>query len=89
MKVCCAGCAKKLKSLKGDKKVAAVFAKLDKGFTVQTKWPVSGKAIDPIYEATYQKQKIWFCCPKCHKAFLANPKKYIAKLPQLKTAKKK
>ena len=89
VKVCCAGCAKKLKLLKGDKKVAAVFAKLDKGFTVQTKCPVSGKAIDPIYEATYQKQKIWFCCPKCHKAFLANPKKYIAKLPQLKTAKKK
>ena len=88
VKVCCPGCAKKLAALKGDKKVAAVFASLDKGFTLQSKCAVSGKPIDAAHVITFQKQKVWFCCPKCKKAFLANPKKFLAKLPQLKTKKK-
>tara|TARA_B100000029_G_scaffold509775_1_gene599701 strand:- start:1761 stop:2405 length:645 start_codon:yes stop_codon:yes gene_type:complete len=88
VKVCCPGCANKLAALKGDKKVAAVFAKIDKGFTLQSKCPVSGKPIDTKHVTTFQKKKAWFCCPKCKKAFIANPKKYLAKLPQLKTAKK-
>ena len=89
VKVCCPGCARKLAGLKGDKKVAAVFASLGKGFSLQTTCPVSGKPIDPIYVVTFRKQKVWFCCPKCNKAFLANPEKYVARLPQLKTRKKK
>jgi len=88
VKVCCKGCATKLAGFKGDKKVAAVFASLEKGFSLQTTCPVSGKPIDPIYVTIFRKQKAWFCCPKCNKAFLANPAKYIARLPQLKTKKK-
>lgn len=88
VKVCCPGCAKKLAALKGDKKVAAVFASLGKGFTLQSKCAVSGKPIDAAHVVTFRKQKVWFCCPKCKKAFLANPKKYLAKLPQLKAKKK-
>ena len=86
--VCCPGCAKKLAALKGDKKVAAGFASLGKGFTLQSKCAVSGKPINTDHVITFQKQKVWFCCPKCKKAFLANPKKFLAKLPQLKTKKK-
>ena len=88
VKGCCPGCAKKLAALKGDKKVAAVFASLGKGFTLQAKCAVSGKPINTDHVITFQKQKVWFCCPKCKKAFLANPKKFLAKLPQLKTKKK-
>ncbi len=89
LKVCCPGCEQKLKSLKGDKRLAAVFGSLKKGFTLQSKCPVSGKPIDPTRFVTYQKQKVWFCCPKCRKAFLANPKKYLAKLPRPRATKKK
>ena len=89
LKVCCPGCAKKLKTLKGDKKIDAVFASLTKGFTLQSKCPVSGKPIDAAQVVTYQKQKVYFCCPKCKKPFTASPKKYLAKLPQLRVKKKK
>ena len=89
LKVCCQGCAKKLATLKGDKKVAAVFGSLDKGFTLQTKCPVSGKPIDRDQMVMFQKQKVWFCCGKCRVAFMANPKKFLAKLPLLKQQQKK
>ena len=37
----------------------------------------------------FQKQKVWFCCGKCRVAFMANPKKFLAKLPLLKQQQKK
>ena len=89
LKVCCPGCQQKLKALKGDKKLAAVFASLKKGFTLQSRCPVSGKPIDPARSLTYQKRKVWFCCPKCPRTFLADPKKYLARLPRSKTVNKK
>ena len=88
LKLCCPGCQAKLGKLKGDKKIDAVFKNIARGFTLQSKCAVSGKPIDAAHVVTFRKQKVWFCCPKCKKAFLANPKKYLAKLPQLKAKKK-
>jgi YHS domain-containing protein len=59
-------------------------AAFKKGFTSQTKCPVSGKDIDPEHFVEYQKEKVYFCCPNCPGAFEKDPAKFVAKLPQLK-----
>jgi len=87
--LCCPGCQAKLNKLKGDKRIDAVFGKITRGFTFQVKCPVSGKPIKPRHVVKYKKQAVFFCCPKCPKAFEANPKKFVSKLPQLRKKKKK
>ena len=91
LKLCCPGCQGKLDKLKGDKKIDAVFKDIARGFSLQTKCPVTGKPIKADHVVKYKQQKVYFCCPKCPKVFTGNPKKFLAKLPHLKKspAKKK
>lgn len=77
---CCKEC--KGKTEKADDKVALVFGDIEKGFTLQTECPISGKAIDVTKTAEYEGKKVYFCCDKCPAAFKADPKKYLDKLPQ-------
>jgi uncharacterized membrane protein/YHS domain-containing protein len=37
---------------------------------------------DPAIFAEYQGKKVFFCCHKCQRKFLADPGKYVANLPQ-------
>ena len=48
----------------------------------QTLCPVMGNPIDKEIFIEYQGRKIYFCCPGCDDMFLANPEKYLDKLPQ-------
>jgi len=80
---CCKNCQKKTLAVKGDERLKMVFAKFDKGFTLQTKCPVSGKAIDASKVTEYKGKKVYFCCPNCSKAFTKNPEKFTSKIPQL------
>ena len=48
----------------------------------QTKCPVMGGPIDKQYYVEYKGKKVYFCCGGCDTTFLADPEKYLAKLPQ-------
>jgi YHS domain-containing protein len=48
----------------------------------QTTCPVMGGAIDKAIFVEYKGKKVYFCCKGCPETFLANPEKYLAKLPQ-------
>jgi YHS domain-containing protein len=51
--------------------------------TEQTTCPVmEGNKINKKYFVEYKGKKVYFCCPGCDERFMANPEKYIAKLPQ-------
>ncbi len=82
---CCEKC--KAKADGSSDAVAMIFGTLDKGFTLQTACPVSGKKIDPSKSVEYKGKKVYFCCGKCPDAFNQDPAKYTAKLPQLTESK--
>ena len=51
--------------------------------TEQTTCPVmEGNKINEKYFVEYMGKKVYFCCAGCDEKFLADPEKYIAKLPQ-------
>lgn len=50
----------------------------------QTLCPVMGTPINKDIFVEYQGKKVYFCCPGCDKEFLADPEKYLPKLPQFK-----
>lgn len=77
---CCNHCQEKVAKADADGKRKLVFANLEKGFTLQTKCPVSGKPIRASVSVDYKGKKVYFCCPGCPKAFSKNPEKYAAKL---------
>ncbi|HEX5472918.1 MAG TPA: YHS domain-containing protein [Lacipirellulaceae bacterium] len=81
---CCKNCAAKYAKADDAQKLKLMFspAAFKKGFTHQTKCPVSGKPIDPEHFVEYKGKKVYFCCPHCPEAFKANPEKYLSKLPQ-------
>jgi YHS domain-containing protein len=79
---CCKNCLAKFEAADDDGRLKLVFANLEKGFTRQTKCPVSGKPINPEATVEYEGKKVYFCCPGCPPAFEANPDKFLAKLPQ-------
>jgi len=86
---CCEKCLAKYKeATDDDAKLKMLFssAAMKRGFTHQTKCPVSGKPIDPQYSAEYKGEKVYFCCPNCPAAFEKDPEKYADKIPQLKSA---
>lgn len=83
---CCKNCLAKYEKASDDEKLKIVFANLDKGFTNQTMCPVSGKPINPEAMVEHDGKKVYFCCPGCPDAFKADPKKYMAKLPQFAKA---
>jgi len=88
---CCEKCLAKFKEASDEEKLKLVFSPkaMQKGFTKQTKCPVSGKDINPEATVEYKGEKVYFCCPNCPKAFEADPEKFAAKLPQLAKSKKK
>lgn len=79
---CCENCLKKYNDADEEGKFKVVFANLDKGFTNQTKCPISGKPINPTASVEYEGEKVYFCCPNCPAAFEKDPKKFMDKLPQ-------
>jgi YHS domain-containing protein len=79
---CCENCLAKFTAASDDKKLEIMFADLEKGFTRQTKCPVSGKPIVAEHTVEYEGKNVYFCCPNCPAAFEANPAKFVAKLPQ-------
>ncbi len=85
---CCKNCEAKYAKADDAGKLKLMFggANFNKGFTHQTKCPVSGKPIDPEHFVEYQGKKVYFCCPHCPAAFQADPEKYLAKLPQFAKA---
>ncbi len=85
---CCPNCKAKVEKA-GDKEVDLVFANFDKGFTLQTDCPVSGKPIVADKMVEYKGQKVYFCCPGCPPAFEKSPEKFAAKVPQLVEQEKK
>jgi YHS domain-containing protein len=84
---CCKNCLAKYNKADDDEKLKIMFANLEKGFTNQTKCPVSGKPINPEASLEYEGKQVYFCCPNCPKAFEANPAKFVEKLPQFAKAK--
>ncbi len=79
---CCENCLAKYTAASDDEKLEIMFADLEKGFTRQTKCPVSGKPINAEHTVEYEGKNVYFCCPNCPGAFEANPAKFMAKLPQ-------
>ncbi len=55
--------------------------------TGQTLCPVMGGPINKEIFIEYKGKKVYFCCGGCDKLFLADPDKYIDKLPQFKQNK--
>lgn len=84
---CCENCTAKAKKMDEDELKEVVFADLKKGFSLQTKCPVSGKAISTKHSIEHKKQKVYFCCPKCPKPFKDAPDKFLKKLPQFEKKK--
>lgn len=59
---------------------AAVAAAIE-----QTTCPImDGNPIDKTLFVEYKGKKVYFCCKGCEEKFLADPEKYVAKLPQFK-----
>jgi YHS domain-containing protein len=79
---CCKGCLAKYDGADDDGKLKIVFANLEKGFTRQTKCPLSGEPINAEFVVEHEGKKVYFCCEDCAKEFQANPEKFVAKLPQ-------
>jgi YHS domain-containing protein len=82
---CCKNC--KAKAEAAENAVALLFGDLEKGFTLQTVCPISGKKINIEKVVEHDGKKVYFCCGGCPDAFKADPSKYTAKLPQFSTAK--
>ncbi|MBI1312654.1 YHS domain-containing protein [bacterium] len=83
---CCGNCQGKAKE--SDDLAKLAFADFDKGFTLQTTCPVSGKPIAVDNKVSHEGKNVYFCCPNCPKAFEADPAKYVARLPQFPKPKK-
>jgi len=49
---------------------------------VNTKCPVTDKAVNPKCKTTYEGKEVAFCSGDCQKKFKADPKKYADKLPK-------
>ena len=77
---CCGNCKKKFE--KAEDKFATVFADVKKGFTLQTKCPISGKPVDLAKSVEYEGKDVYFCCGGCPGAFEKDPEKFAAKLPK-------
>ena len=75
---CCEKCEAKYDESHDEEKLKMLFAEcaFDKGFTRQTKCPVSGKPIDPEHSVEYKGKKVYFCCPNCPAAFEKDPEKF-------------
>ncbi|MFN8823770.1 MAG: c-type cytochrome domain-containing protein [Planctomycetota bacterium] len=48
---------------------------------INTSCPVADKPIDPQHTVEHDGRRIAFCCGKCKAAFVAEPAKFLAKLP--------
>jgi len=67
------------------KETAAATADQAMAAVEQKTCPVmDGNPIDKSIFVEYKGKKVYFCCKDCEKKFLADPEKYIAKLPQFK-----
>lgn len=83
---CCKNCLAKYNEADDEGKLKIAFANLEKGFTRQVKCPISDHAIDPAQFTEHEGKKVYFCCEHCVEGFKAEPKKFLAKLPQFAKA---
>jgi YHS domain-containing protein len=72
---CCEKCVAKFKA-----DPASIIAKVKAENPVNTKCPVSGKAVDADQTATQNGQTVGFCCEKCLAKFKADPGPIMAKV---------
>jgi YHS domain-containing protein len=49
---------------------------------IQPLCPVMDTPIDPAVYVEYEGKRVYFCCPGCDEKFLADPERYLDKLPQ-------
>ena len=49
---------------------------------IQPLCPVMDAPIDPSVYVEYEGRRVYFCCSGCDKKFLADPERYLHKLPQ-------
>ncbi len=64
-------------------RAAADQPKVEAAAAEQTTCPVmEGNPINKSLFVEYKGKKVYFCCAGCPEKFLANPEKYVAKLPQ-------
>lgn len=84
---CCESCKGEFDA--ADDKLKAAFGNFDKGFTLQTSCPISGKPLNVAQVVEHQGKKVYFCCPGCPAAFKKEPEKFLAKLPQFAKDDKK
>lgn len=84
---CCENCSGSV--AKAEDKVESAFGEkaFAKGFTTQTKCPVSGKQIDATKTAEHQGKKVYFCCGGCPDVFEREPEKFAKSLPQFAPTK--
>lgn len=84
---CCEKCKAGFDS--SSNKAEFAFKNFDKGFTLQTGCPISGKPLNAAQVVEHEGKKVYFCCPGCPDAFKKEPAKYLAKLPQFAKEEKK
>ncbi len=56
---------------------------------IQPRCPVMDAPIDPSVYVEYEGKRVYFCCPGCDKKFLADPERYLDKLPQFQQPRDK
>lgn len=86
--LCCPDCRKRMMKLSANKRFAALFTDIDKGFTLQTHCPVTGKPIDRDVSLEHQKRRVYFYDKTALQTFRREPKRYLSKLPQFKKPSK-
>ncbi|MDA7979222.1 MAG: TRASH domain-containing protein [Pirellulales bacterium] len=80
---CCQNCQGKIAKMDQKEQVATVFGSAAKGFTMQTKCPVSGQPISTEHTVKHEGTDIYFCCPNCKAGFEKDPAKYADKVAHL------
>ncbi|MBP7049498.1 MAG: efflux RND transporter periplasmic adaptor subunit [Phycisphaerae bacterium] len=69
-------------SMMNPQDVAGLSSALSAGIEQKTCPVMEGNPIDPNIFVEYKGKRLYFCCRGCDKKFLADPEKYVAKLPQ-------
>lgn len=61
-------------------------AKVQPGKPINAICPVSDKPVDAQFTVAFEGKTIGFCCNNCPKAFAKDAKKFVAKIPEFKSA---
>lgn len=83
---CCNNCKGKFAKASDSEKLAMAFGHdaFKKGFALQTRCPISGKAITASVSTERDGKQVYFCCEGCVKPFNSDPAKFTASLAAAK-----